>query len=173
VPYKRVDLAVQAFNRLGYRLLIVGEGPEKSALTRLAQKNIEFIPWQRPEDLKKYYSDCRALVFPGEEDFGIVPVEGQACGKPVIAFGRGGVLETVAGVFPEETFTSKKKPTGVFFREQKIDSLQEAVRILEKTEFDPVVIRQNSMRFSSRIFKEKMKEFVDRKIEEHRRVFNL
>lgn len=173
VPYKRVDLAVQAFNRLQYRLMIIGDGPEKNRLRKMAQKNVEFISWQNSENLVKHYQNCKALVFPGEEDFGIVPVEAQACGKPVIAFGRGGTLETVAGIFPGETVSSNNKPSGIFFREQKVDSLVEAVRAFESMEFDPVAIRQNSMRFRSSIFKEKMKEFVDRKIEEHRRAFNL
>ncbi len=173
VPYKRIDLAVLAFNRSGNRLLIIGEGSEKNRLTRLAQKNIEFLPWLKPEELKEHYAHCQALIFPGEEDFGIVPVEAQACGKPVIALGQGGALETVVGVFPEEALTFKNKPTGIFFREQKVDSLLEAVRMFENMEFDPAVIRQNSMRFSSRIFKEKIKAFVGQKIEEHHRVFNL
>jgi glycosyltransferase involved in cell wall biosynthesis len=173
VPYKRVDLAVQAFNQLGYRLLIIGEGPEKSRLTRLARKNTEFISWRKPEDLEKYYSNCKALIFPGEEDFGIVPVEAQACGKPVIAFGRGGALETVAGIFSGQNNSSKGNHTGIFFKEQKIESLLEAVRTFEGTDFDPNTIRQNSKKFSSQIFKEKIKGFVDRKMGEHGRVFNL
>lgn len=173
VPYKRIDLAIEAFNQLGDRLLIVGEGPEKKRLTKIAEKNIEFLPWQRDENLKKYYYNCKALIFPGEEDFGIVPVEAQACGKPVIAFGRGGALETVIGAYPGESSLSKQKLTGIFFKEQSINSLIEAVRAWEKVEFDPHFIRQNTLRFDSRIFKDKIKDFVDQKLDQHRHNFGV
>jgi len=173
VPYKRIDLAVEAFNQLGYRLLIVGEGPERKRLTKMAKKNIEFVPWQRDENLKEYYYNCKALVFPGEEDFGIVPVEAQACGKPVIALGRGGALETVIGAYPGESSISKQKLTGIFFKEQSVDSLTQAVRAWEKVEFDPYFIRQNTLRFDSRIFKEKIKNFADQKLDQHRHNFGV
>ena len=95
VPYKRIDLAVQAFNRIGKKLIVVGEGPEKEALQRQANKNIHFMGWQSNDVLRDLYRKARALVFPGEEDFGIVPVEMQACGGFVIAYSKGGALETV------------------------------------------------------------------------------
>ncbi|MEX2088527.1 MAG: glycosyltransferase, partial [Bacteroidota bacterium] len=95
VPYKRVDLAVRVFNILGERLLVVGKGPELETLKAMASKRIEFLGWQPDSELAGLYAGCRALVFPGVEDFGIVPLEAMASGKPVIAFGRGGALETV------------------------------------------------------------------------------
>ena len=167
VPYKRVDLAVQAFNKLGSRLVIIGDGSEKNSLTRMALKNIEFLPWQNQVRLKEYYSNCRALVFPGEEDFGIVPVEAQACGKPVIAFGRGGALETVAGKFSEEIKSSDGKLTGIFFREQTTASLAEAIKKSLGIEFDPHFARQNSLKFDINIFKGKIQKIVAEKLAEH------
>ena len=89
-PYKRIDLAIEAFNRLGYPLKIIGSGPEEKRLRAMARSNIEFLGWLPDEGVAECYSKCRALIFPGEEDFGIVPLEAMACGKPVIAYGRGG-----------------------------------------------------------------------------------
>ncbi|MCX8029925.1 MAG: glycosyltransferase, partial [Brevinematales bacterium] len=95
VAYKRIDLAIETFNKLKLPLVIIGDGPEKEKLKRIANKNIKFLGRQPDEVVKEYYSKCRALIFPGEEDFGITPVEAQASGRPVIAFGKGGALETV------------------------------------------------------------------------------
>lgn len=173
VPYKRVDLAVESFNRLGYRLLIVGEGQNKRQLQRRAAKNIEFVPWQKAENLKDHYANCKALIFPGEEDFGIVPVEAQACGKPVIAYGKGGALETIVGFHPEEVEKPNREATGVFFKEQTVESLIRAVKAFEKSEFDPEIIRRSTLRFDARIFKEKIKAFVEEKFYEHTRIFSL
>ena len=173
VPYKRVDLAVQAFNKLGSRLIIIGEGSEKNSLTKMALKNIEFLPWQKQVRLKEYYSNCRALVFPGEEDFGIVPVEAQACGKPVIAFGRGGALETVAGKFSEEIKSTDTKLTGIFFREQTTTSLAEAIKKSQEIEFEPHFARQNSLKFDIKIFKEKIQSFVAEKFAEHNELYRV
>jgi glycosyltransferase involved in cell wall biosynthesis len=98
VPYKRVDLAVDAFNQNGKRLLIIGTGNSQESLKKKAKNNIEFLGWSSDDEIAGYYKRCKALIFPGEEDFGIVPVEAQACGKPVIAYAKGGALETVVGV---------------------------------------------------------------------------
>ena len=95
VSYKAVDVAVEAFNRLGYPLRIIGSGPEEQRLRAMARSNVAFLGWQRDEVVAEAYSRCRALIFPGEEDFGIVPLEAMASGRPVIAFGRGGALETI------------------------------------------------------------------------------
>ncbi|OGC87694.1 MAG: glycosyl transferase [candidate division Zixibacteria bacterium RBG_16_48_11] len=173
VPYKRVDLAVEAFNRLGERLLVVGEGPEKKRLQKIAGKKVEFISWQSFENLKNCYYNCKALIFPGEEDFGIVPVEAQACGKPVIAYGRGGVLETVVGFYPEEDEKPNRERSGVFFKEQTVESLIQAVKLFEKTEFDPHTIRKNTLKFEAKIFKDKMKTFIAEKFKEHQKNFGL
>jgi glycosyltransferase involved in cell wall biosynthesis len=165
VPYKRIDLAVLAFNQLNLPLLIIGEGAEKDRLQKLAKGNVKFMDWQTPAELKKYYSGCKALIFPGEEDFGIVPVEAQACGKPVIAFGKGGVTESVQGVYPDQQF--KTDHTGIFFYPQTAEALMDAVRRFDSIRFDPERIRVNAIRFDRKIFKEKILEFIDRKLQEH------
>jgi len=165
VPYKRVDLAILAFNELNLQLLIIGEGAEKSRLKKLAGGSIKFLDWQNPSELKKYYSGCKALIFPGEEDFGIVPVEAQACGKPVIAFGKGGVTESVKGVYPDQEITADH--TGIFFYPQTKEALMDAVRRFDSTPFDPERIRSNAIRFDRKIFKTKIREFIERKFAEH------
>jgi len=157
VPYKRVDIAVETFNRLGENLLIVGQGPEEKRLKALAKRNIEFLGWQSPEKLAKYYANCRALIFPGEEDFGIVPLEAMASGKPVIAYRKGGALETVVdGV------------TGMFFDEQTVESLMQAVKSFDESKFVPETIREHAMKFDKEIYRQKMKEFIEKKYQEHK-----
>jgi len=136
-PYKRVDLAIAAFTRLGLPLLIAGRGTLESELRAVAPANVEFLGWVSDEELRRLYRSCRALVFPGQEDFGIVPVEAQACGRPVVAYGKGGALETVLD-----------GRTGVFFSEPTAESLAAAVIRAENTRFDPDVARRNSLRFS-------------------------
>ncbi|MBI4708382.1 MAG: glycosyltransferase [Candidatus Omnitrophica bacterium] len=154
VPYKRVDIAINAFNRLAKPLKVVGTGNSEKELRGIAKENIEFSGWVDETRLRDYYEKCSALIFPGEEDFGIVPVEAQACGKPVIAFAKGGALETIT---PE---------TGVFFKDQTIDSLVEAVKLFEKTKngFTKESARDNALRFSRQVFKQKIKEFIEGKI---------
>lgn len=156
VPYKRVDLAVEAFNRLGKRLVVVGEGPEFGKLRRLADWHIDFMHNLSQKQLVEIYAGARALVFPGDEDFGIVPVEAQACGCPVIAYAKGGALESVT------------ERTGVFFKEQTIESLVDAIRRFEKMSFDPTLIQTNARRFDREIFKEKIGTFVSHRWEERR-----
>lgn len=165
VPYKRIDLAVLAFNELNLPLLIIGEGSEKKKLMKMAKRNIKFLDWLAGSKLKGYYERCKALIFPGEEDFGIVPVEAQACGKPVIAFGKGGVTESVKGAYPDQEITCEH--TGMFFYPQTKETLIEAVRRFDSRRFDPEQIRENALRFDKRIFKEKIKEFIERKLQEH------
>jgi len=167
VPYKRIDLAILAFNELNLPLLIIGEGSEKKKLMKIAKKNIKFMDWLAGSELKGYYEGCKALIFPGEEDFGIVPVEAQACGKPVIAFGKGGVTESVKGAYPDQEITSWH--TGVFFYPQTKDALIEAVQYCNSVRFDPERIREHSLRFDKKNFKEKIKEFIEIKFEEHRK----
>ena len=157
VPYKKVDLAVGAFNKTGKRLVIVGKGPDEEKLRRIAGINIEFLGWKSDDELVSLYAGCTALVFPGEEDFGIVPLEAMASGKPVIAYGRGGALETVQDGI-----------SGVFFYEQTAEALERAVTKSELMRFDPEKIRDRALQFSRDIYKDAMKKFIEEKIEEHR-----
>jgi glycosyltransferase involved in cell wall biosynthesis len=154
VPYKRIELAIAAFNRLGRRLLIIGTGNCLEQLKRLARSNIEFLGWVSEAGLADYYAGCRALIFPGEEDFGITPLEAQACGRPVVAYAKGGALETVT------------ENTGVFFYEQSPQALLEAVRVFETKEagFQPQAIRKNALRFGRHIFKERIAGFIREKL---------
>ena len=140
-PYKRVDLAIKAFNELGLPLVVIGSGQDEKQLKRMAKKNIKFQGWQSNHVIKDYYATCKALIFPGEEDFGIVRVEVQSCGRPVIAYGVGGVCETVVPINPRTTrddnlqkeFTGSRdneqqSPTGIFFYEQTVDAVVNAVK---------------------------------------------
>ncbi len=153
-PYKKMDQAILAFNRLGRRLLVVGSGQAEKRLKALAEKNIEFLGWVDEAELPDLYARCRALVFPGVEDFGLVPVEVQAAGRPVIAYGKGGVVESVI------PYVDKTHPgTGVFFKEQTPSAIMEAVEAFEKIEdhFDPTRMRENALRFDKGRF---TKEFM-------------
>lgn len=151
VPYKRLDVAVRAFNALGLPLKIVGEGPERERLAALAKPGVELLGWRTNEEIRELYRGCRAFIFPGEEDFGITPLEAQACGRPVIAFGRGGARETVVD-----------GETGVFFDAQEPDALAEAVRRAERMRFDPARARANAERFDRPLFKEKLRDWIGR-----------
>jgi glycosyltransferase involved in cell wall biosynthesis len=156
-PYKRIDLAVRAFNRTQKPLVVVGTGPLMDSLKKESSKNITWLGWQTNENLKKLYGECRALIFPGEEDAGITPLEAQASGRPVVAFGRGGVLETVV---PLEDYLEGRKDYfgGVFFQEQTETALLEAVERLESHAhlLNPEKIRNHSLQFDREIFKERM-----------------
>lgn len=152
VPYKRIDTAIQAFNELNLPLKVVGKGPEMAQLSAKAGSNITFLGWQDDAALRNLYSRCKALIFPGEEDFGIVPLEVMSCGRPVIAYARGGALETV-----------KEGINGVFFYDQTADSLTKAIRNFEKSDFSAKeTIRESVSSFSRVIFKENFKKMVDR-----------
>ena len=141
VPYKRIDLAVAAYNRLGRPLKIVGVGTELPRLRALAGPNIEFLGWQPDERVRDLYRRCRALIFPGEEDFGLVPLEAQACGRPVVALARGGLLETV-----------RDGVTGVFFQQQTADDLRRAVEDCHARSWDSAAIRAHAEQFSPAAF---------------------
>jgi glycosyltransferase involved in cell wall biosynthesis len=141
VPYKRVDLLVEAFNRCGKELLVIGEGPERRKLERSAKPNIRFVGAQTRETVVRAMQQCRAFVFAGEEDFGIVIAEAQACGKPVIAFAGGGAQEIVQpGI------------TGVLFEEQSADSVHRAVDRFDPRCFDAPTIRSSALRFGRERF---------------------
>jgi glycosyltransferase involved in cell wall biosynthesis len=166
VPYKKIDLAIKAFNRLGTPLKIIGSGPEERRLRTMARSNVEFSGWLTDEVVAECYSKCRALIFPGEEDFGIVPLEAMASGKPVIAYGRGGALETIIS-YDQEGDGEGESPTGLFFYEQNMDSLINAVErfCLIEREFDPEGIRRHTLQWDREIFKEKIKKNILVKME--------
>ena len=149
VPYKKIDLAIRVFNRLGRRLIIIGDGPERKSLEAQASKSIRFLGWQPNEVLRDHYRRTKALIFPGEEDFGIVPVEVQACGRFVIAYAAGGVLETVLD-----------RKTGVFFGSPDETSLEKAVLAYESEHFLPQHARDNALRFSRQRFKSEMHQSI-------------
>jgi glycosyltransferase involved in cell wall biosynthesis len=158
VPYKRFDLAVEAFNELGRPLLIIGEGPEGSRLKKRARENIKMLKWVSASALRQYLSQCRALIFPGEEDFGMIAAEAHACGRPVIALSRGGVLEIVIpGV------------NGLCFEPESAGSLVQAVRRFEAMEsaFNPAIIKNTAAAFSEEHFEENVVNFVWTKYQEH------
>jgi glycosyltransferase involved in cell wall biosynthesis len=165
-PYKKINLAIETFNRIGYPLKIVGSGPEEKKLKSMAKSNVEFLGWQPDDVVANYYSKCRALIFPGEEDFGIVPLEAMACGRPVIAYGRGGALETIVP-FDQKNKGDSDAPTGLFFYKQNVDSLIDALEQFSRIErgFDPERIRRHSLQWDREIFKEKIKKSIFEKME--------
>jgi glycosyltransferase involved in cell wall biosynthesis len=151
--YKRVDLAVRAFNRLGRQLVVIGDGPEDRRLRRLAGPSVKLLGAQPDEVLREHYASCRALIFPGEEDFGIVPVECMASGRPVIAYARGGALDTV-----------RDGETGLFFPEQTVESLVDAVSRYERMErdFSSERIVEHARAFDREHFKARFGAMVER-----------
>lgn len=153
VPYKRVDLTVQAFSLLGLPLVIIGEGPSRDRLQAEAGDNIQFLGYQPDTVVIDYMERCKAFVFPTEEDFGITPVEAQAAGAPVIAYGRGGATETI-----------QADTTGRFFQPQTVEALVAAVQQFEETPIttSPAQIRQQVERFSEAQFRHTFQAFVDK-----------
>ncbi|MBI2619372.1 MAG: glycosyltransferase [Ignavibacteriales bacterium] len=149
VPYKRVDLAINAFHRFRKKLIVVGKGPDHRRLASMAGPTIDFLGWQDDASLARLYGGCRALIFPGVEDFGIVPLEAMSCGKPVVAFAEGGALETVIdGV------------TGIFFNQQSPESLLQALEKLPTIRFDPPAIREHAKKFDRTVFRRKLSSFI-------------
>ena len=169
VDYKRADIAIEACNRLGRRLHVVGEGEQYRRLRRLAGPSITFCGPLSDQELREQYAHCRALVFPGEEDFGIVPVEAMSFGRPVIAYGRGGATETVKGSSPQDVGTAATS-SGLFFQEQTTDSLMEAMVSFEKiqSQFSPFWIKQSVERFDESHFMAGLGEFLADKVREFR-----
>jgi len=163
--YKRIDLAVAAFARMPTKkLVIMGDGPEFHALRRAAADNVEFIGSQPQDKWVQYLQDAKALIFPGVEDFGITPIEAQACGTPVIAFARGGALETIRPF-------GQQQPTGEFFSAQSAEALQQAVLKFElnASAFDAGACRSNAEQFSIKRFRDRFVEFVEKAKVAHRR----
>jgi glycosyltransferase involved in cell wall biosynthesis len=154
VSYKKTQLIVEAFNELPHlKLIVAGNGPEFQKLQTIAKSNIEFVGFVETNSLKNYMQKAKAFVFAAEEDFGIIPVEAQACGTPVIALAKGGTLETVV-----------ENKTGVFFQEQSSERIKQAVIDFEKMKFSSTVIREHAMKFSKERFENEMEEFVEKKL---------
>ena len=153
VPYKRIDVAIEAFNRLGLPLKVVGDGRDRARLEAMAESNVEFLGRLSAHQVEQYLSGCKAFIFPGEEDFGIAPLEAQAAGRPAIAYAAGGALETVVeGV------------TGLFFKEQTAESLAEMVLAFDEGAFDSAAIREHAQGFDRQSFKSNLSAFVEQKI---------
>ena len=157
--YKRPDLAVSVFNQLGKKLVVIGEGPLRKELEKVKEANISILGRQPNAVVRDYYARCRALVFPGEEDFGITPLEAMASGKPVIAYGRGGALETVL-----------EGKTGVLFTEPTEASLLLALERFEKINWDPALLRMHASKFDIKITREKLESFIRNRYEEFQKL---
>lgn len=150
VPYKRIDYAITAFNKLGYPLKIIGSGIDRLRLQNLADKNVEFVEGNLTDQkLCWYYQNCSCLVFPGVEDFGLTPLEAQSCGKPVIALNEGGVTETVI-----------QNRTGLLYNQKSEQSLITAIKKFSTTKFNPDICRNNALNFSKIIFQQKFEEKI-------------
>jgi len=157
VSYKKTLLIVEAFNELPHlKLVVAGSGPEFDTIKKIAKSNITFLGHIDRLQLKNQMQEAKGFVFAAEEDFGIVPVEAQACGTPIIAFGKGGALETVA-----------EGKTGVFFKEQTAQSLKDAILNFETLKFNPKEIREHALQFSKERFEREIKAFVEQKHQEH------
>jgi glycosyltransferase involved in cell wall biosynthesis len=149
VAYKRVDLAVEAFTSMGRPLVVIGDGPARQALGRRAGPTIRFLGRQPDAEVARYLAACRGLIFPGEEDFGIVPLEANAAGRPVVAYEAGGALDTV---IPGRT--------GVYFRRQSVEALSAAVQACEAAAWDPAAIRRHAESFREEVFRERILALV-------------
>lgn len=158
VSYKRIDLAVKAFNKLGKNLIIVGKGVERNNLEKIANKNIKFIDYLTDKELTGYYKSCQALVFPGEEDFGLTALEAQSFGKPVIGFRKGGLTETVI-----------HNKTGWLFKKQTVDSLLGAILGLERKKFSGKDCKAQASKFSEKKFIKKFKNKVETAWQKHKK----
>lgn len=159
IAYKRFDIAIEAFNRLKLPLRIIGRGPEEERLRKIAGPTIEFLGRVPDEDLPKQYAECRAFVFPQEEDFGIVAVEAMASGRPVIAFRGGDIEERV-----------EEGVSGVFFDEQSEAAIMDAVSRFERYSFDPETIREKALPFDKAVFTRKIEEYVSNALSEHLKI---
>ena len=152
VPYKRVDLAVEACTRLGRQLVVIGDGPDLGRLQRLGGPTVRFLGWQNDDVVRDHFARCSCVLFPGEEDFGIVPVEAMACGKPVVAYARGGALETV--------LDGPDRRTGVLFEEQTSEALAVAIQRCDATQFDPDALHAWALEFDRELYKKRMADYI-------------
>ena len=149
VPYKRIDLAVEACTRTGRRLVIIGGGPDRARLESLAGPTVEFLGRQPDSVVNHYASRCRALIFPGEEDFGMAPLEVNAAGRPVVAYGAGGATETVI-----------ENVNGILFRPQTTVSLIQALEKCESRNWNSATIRRRAQRYDIHVFQERLLDFL-------------
>jgi len=156
VAYKRADIVIEAFNRLKWNLKIIGRGSEMGRLERMAKKNIEFLGQLTEEELVSYYQNCQAVIFPQEEDFGLVPIEAQACGKPVIALKSGGAKETVV-----------EGKTGYFFYPQTSEALEKAIKSCNIRTLQEENCRKNAEKFSFENFEKNFKKAIEEKWQKH------
>jgi glycosyltransferase involved in cell wall biosynthesis len=155
IPYKRIDLAIQACNKLNLPLIVIGNGRDRDKLQKMAGPTIRFMGRLSDEEVLHYFSHCRALLFPGEEDFGITPLEAMASGRPVIAYGAAGALASVVdGV------------TGAFFKEQTVESLASVLASFDERQFDPQTIRNHALEFDVPRFRRRILQFIEAKIHE-------
>jgi len=155
VPYKKVELVVRAFNEMpNKKLIVAGDGPDFQKIQKIAKSNIQLVGFLEAKKLNEYMKKAKAFVFAAEEDFGIIPVEAQACGTPVIGYGKGGLQETII-----------HNETGVLFKEQTVKEIKAAVFEFERKVFDYEFIRENSLKFSKKRFEFEFQEFVERKYE--------
>jgi glycosyltransferase involved in cell wall biosynthesis len=162
VAYKKTQLIVEAFNELPHlKLIVAGEGPELEKLQKIAKNNIQFVGYVENKKLRSLMQKAKAFIFAAEEDFGIIPVEVQACGTPVIALSKGGTLETVV-----------ENQTGIFFDEQTAEKIKEAIIHFGTKNFEPKIIREHAIKFSKQRFENEIKEFVDIKFKEHQQLLN-
>jgi glycosyltransferase involved in cell wall biosynthesis len=155
IPYKRIDLAIEACNRLHLPLVIIGNGRDEERLKKMAGPTIRFTGRLSDEEVLHYYAHCRAFLFPGEDDFGITPLEAQASGRPVIAYGVGGALASVID-----------GSTGVFFHEQSVDSLASVLATFDEHSFDTQVIRNHALEFDMPRFRRRIVQFIEAKMSE-------
>jgi len=159
MAYKRFDIVIRAFNKMGLKLKILGRGPEYKRLKSMAKENIEFLGRVSEEDLRKYYSRAKAFIFPQEEDFGITAIEAMASGRPIVAF-RGGDI-------PEHM---EEEKMGVFFDNQKVKDIIQAVEKIDSMEFDSQYIRQKVLKFDKGIFKDKIKDYIEKEADKFKRL---
>ncbi len=155
MPYKHIDLAIEACNRLQLPLVIIGSGRDEKRLKSIAGPTIHFMGRLSDAEVLHYYTHCRALILPGEEDFGITPLEAQASGRPVIAYGAGGALASVID-----------EVTGTFFHEQTVESLAAALASFDERKYDPQTIRNHALEFDVTRFYRRILQFIEAKLSE-------
>lgn len=161
VPYKKIDLIVEAFSKMPDRkLMVIGDGPDYNKIKAKAGANVIMLGYQPSDVLREYMQKAKAFVFAAEEDFGIAPLEAQACGTPVIAYGKGGALETIKGL-------NEERPTGIFFEKQTTEALQEAVALFEEVQLKltPIYCRENAEMFSNLRFCKEFSAYIEKQVE--------